>query len=167
MTEDPARIFRNVMSSFATGVTLVTASWEGTFTALTINSFSSVSLQPLLVLVCVDLTAESHPFIAGSQAFAVNILGDDQEQVSRVFATKDPGKDAALRAQPHHAGASGSPILDRGLGFFDCRVVQEIHAGDHTIFIGEVIDFGGAGDGDPLLFFRGAYRALAVSQAAG
>lgn len=165
MNEEETRAFRAVTGYFATGVTLVTSSWEGVHTALTANSFASVSLDPLLVLVCVDLTAESHPFIASSRAFAVNILSADQEGISRAFATKDPGKDAALRTLPHHTGQSGAPILDESLGFFDCRVVQETHAGDHTIFIGEVLEFGGTGDGDALLFFRGQYRTLSAAGA--
>jgi flavin reductase (DIM6/NTAB) family NADH-FMN oxidoreductase RutF len=161
MTADEVRRqFRDVAGLFATGITLVTAERDGVFTGLTANSFCSVSLNPLLVLVCVDLTAESHPFIAQTGRFAVNILSDGQEAISRHFATKDPNKDAMLRSYPHRVGVMGCPILSEGLAYVECRVVNEVHAGDHTIFVGEVIEAGLEAEGEGLLFYRGKYRRL-------
>ncbi|MEX2235926.1 MAG: flavin reductase family protein [Dehalococcoidia bacterium] len=160
MSDDPARTFRDVMGAFATGITLVTAARHGVYTGMTVNSFTSVSLNPMLVLVCVDLTAETHPIIADSKAFAINILSAEQESISRTFATKDPGKDAAIRALPIREGKTGTPILTEALAFIEARVVQEIHAGDHTVFIGQVVDSGMTGD-EPILFYRGKYRSLA------
>jgi flavin reductase (DIM6/NTAB) family NADH-FMN oxidoreductase RutF len=113
----------------------------------------------MLVLVCIDLTAESHPVIAESRAFAINVLRDGHEEISRAFATKDPGKDGAIRKLRVRPGVTGCPILEDTLAYIEARVVQEIHAGDHTIFIGEVVDCDSS-DGEPLLFFRGKYRAL-------
>lgn len=157
--EATVRHFRNVSGAFATGITLVTAARDGVYTGLTVNSFTSVSLDPMLVLVCVDLTAETHPVITESGAFAINILRDEHEHVSRSFATKDPGKDVTIRGLRVRIGQTGCPILDDALAYIEARVVQEIHAGDHTIFIGEVVDCG-ATDGDPIVFFRGKYRSL-------
>jgi flavin reductase (DIM6/NTAB) family NADH-FMN oxidoreductase RutF len=157
--EATARHFRDVSGAFATGITLVTAARDGVYTGLTVNSFTSVSLEPMLVLVCIDMTAESHPVITESGAFAINVLRNGHEQVSRAFATKDPGKDGVIRGLRVRIGRTGCPILEDALAYIEARVVQEIHAGDHTIFIGEVLDCG-AGEGEPILFFRGKYRAL-------
>jgi flavin reductase (DIM6/NTAB) family NADH-FMN oxidoreductase RutF len=159
-TEAAVRQFRDVMGRFATGVTLVTAARDGVFTGLTANAVCSLSLEPMLALVCVDLTAETHPFITQTGAFAINILRDEQQSISRQFATKDPGKDQAIRNLPHRVSASGCPILSEALAFVECRVVDEVHAGDHTIFIGEVVEAGLHGEGQPLLFYAGKYRDL-------
>ncbi|MPZ23175.1 MAG: flavin reductase [Dehalococcoidia bacterium] len=157
------REFRNIMGTFATGVTLITAARDEVYTGITVNSFSSVSLDPVLVLVCIDLTAESHPFIAESRAFVINILARDQEDLSRQFATKDPDKDRAVRNIPHRIGEVGAPILEGTLAHLECTVVNEVHAGDHTVFVGEVVDAGYASDaGPPLVFYQGKYRDLAA-----
>jgi 3-hydroxy-9,10-secoandrosta-1,3,5(10)-triene-9,17-dione monooxygenase reductase component len=158
--EETTRHFRNVTGAFATGITLVTAARDGVYSGLTVNSFSSVSLDPTLVLVCVDLTSESHPAIRESGAFAINILRHDHEQISRAFATKDPNKHGAIEGLDVRPGVTGSPILQNALAYIEARVVQEIHAGDHTIFIGEVQDCASF-EGEPILFFRGKYRSLA------
>ena len=160
MTDSEAsRHFRNVTGAFATGITLVTAARDGVYSGLTVNSFTSVSLDPMLVLVCVDLTSETHPAITESGAFAINILRDDHEQVSRAFATKDPDKHGAISGLSVRPGVTGSPIMESALAYIEARVVQEIHAGDHTIFVGEVVDCASF-EGEPILFFRGKYRSL-------
>lgn len=162
MVDEAARHFRDVSGAFATGITLVTAVRDGIYTGLTVNSFTSVSLNPMLVLVCIDLTAESHPVITESGAFAINVLRREHEEVSRAFATKDPGKHDAIINLRVRLGVTGCPILEDALAYIEARVVQEIHAGDHTIFIGEVVDCARY-EGDPILFYRGKYRALQPS----
>src|SRR5207244_2704150 len=117
---------------------------------LTANAVCSVSLEPPLILVCVDKTAESHPAFERSQAFVVNILSDRQQELSRRFAVSGGEKFVGL---PCRNGGTGAPILEGALAHVECRVVAAHDAGDHTIYIGEVQD-ADIGEGAPLLFFR-------------
>jgi flavin reductase (DIM6/NTAB) family NADH-FMN oxidoreductase RutF len=123
---------------------------------LTANALCSVSLDPALLLVCVDKRAESHPAFGRAGLFAVNILGRDHEDLSRHFAVSGGDKFVDV---PHRTGVTGVPILEGVLGVVECRVVDVHEAGDHTIYLGEVVSLD-ASDGDPLLFFRGKYRRL-------
>jgi len=148
---------RKVMGHFATGVTVVTThDGAGRCYGLTANAVCSVSLDPPLVLVCVDKRAESHPAFGLSQAFVVNILADEQEQMSRHFAVSGGDKFVDL---PCRNGGTGAPILEGALAHVECRVVATHDAGDHTIYIGEV-ESADSRDGHPLLFFRGKYHQL-------
>ncbi len=148
---------RRVMGHFATGVTVVTThDGSGRCYGLTANAVCSVSLDPPLVLVCVDKGAESHPAFGLSQAFVVNILSDGQEDLSRHFAVSGGDKFVDM---PCRSGGTGAPILDGALGYVECRVVATHDAGDHTIYIGEV-QGAAAREGHPLLFFRGRYHFL-------
>ena len=148
---------RKVMGHFATGVTVVTThDGAGRCYGLTANAVCSVSLDPPLVLVCVDKRAESHPAFGLSQAFVVNILADEQEQMSRHFAVSGGDKFVDL---PCRNGGTGAPILEGALAHVECRVVATHDAGDHTIYIGEV-ESADCRDGHPLLFFRGQYHQL-------
>jgi flavin reductase (DIM6/NTAB) family NADH-FMN oxidoreductase RutF len=141
---------RRVMSHFATGVAVITTrDVDGKPFGLTANALCSVSLDPPLLLVCVDKKAESH-------VFAVNILGHGHEDLSRRFAVS--GGDKFLDVA-HRPGVTGVPLLEGVLGAVECRVVAEHDAGDHTIYIGEVEELE-ASEGQPLLFFRGKYRRL-------
>jgi flavin reductase (DIM6/NTAB) family NADH-FMN oxidoreductase RutF len=148
---------RKVMGHFATGVTVVTThDGAGRCYGLTANAVCSVSLDPPLVLVCVDKRAESHPAFGLSQAFVVNILADEQEEMSRHFAVSGGDKFVDL---PCRNGGTGAPILEGALAHVECRVVATHDAGDHTIYIGEV-ESADSRDGHPLLFFRGKYHQL-------
>src|SRR5262249_36775809 len=127
---------RRVMGHFATGVTIVTThDGAGPCYGLTANAVCSVSLEPPLVLGCVDKGAESHPAFGRSQAFVVNILSDRQEELSRRFAVSGGDKFVDL---PCRTGGTGAPILEDALAHVECRVVAVHEAGDHTIYIGEV-----------------------------
>lgn len=149
---------RRVMSHFATGVTVVTThDGRGRCYGLTANAVCSVSLDPPLVLVCVDKRAESHGAFQLSQAFVVNILGAGQEELSRRFAVSGGDKFVDL---PCRSGGTGTPILDGALAHVECRVVAAHDAGDHTIYIGEVESADTRDGDDPLLFFRGRYHRL-------
>ena len=149
---------RSVMGSFATGVTVVTThDGAGRKHGLTANAVCSLSLVPPLLLVCVDKRAESHPAFARSRAFAVNVLAAGQQELSRRFAVSGGDKFTGI---PHHEGPTGAPILEGALAFVECRVVEEHDGGDHTIYVGEVERAEAAGDGAPLLFYRGQYREL-------
>jgi flavin reductase (DIM6/NTAB) family NADH-FMN oxidoreductase RutF len=148
---------RRVMGHFATGVTIVTThDGEGRCYGLTANAVSSVSLDPPLILICVDKRAESHPAFALSQSFVVNILSDEQEELSRRFAVSGGEKFVGLACR---SGGTGAPIIEGALAHVECRVIASHDAGDHTIHIGEV-ESADAGTGRPLLFFRGRYHRL-------
>ncbi len=124
---------------------------------MTANAFSSVSLTPPLVLVCIDHRAKSLNLIRDEGYFGVNILNQEQVDISKMFANQP------LERQPNFSFEMpevGAPLLNGALVNLNCKVVQEVEAGDHTIFIGEVIDLI-IGQGDPLCFFSGQYRKLA------
>jgi flavin reductase (DIM6/NTAB) family NADH-FMN oxidoreductase RutF len=148
---------RRVMGHFATGVTVITALRKsGEMHGLTANAFTSVSLVPPLLLVCVDKNAESYPCFDETRVFTVNILAHDQEALSRKFAVSGGDK---FQGVAYHTGANGAPILDGALAYVECKVVQAFDGGDHTIYLGE-IEQAEAREGKPLMFFRGGYREL-------
>jgi flavin reductase (DIM6/NTAB) family NADH-FMN oxidoreductase RutF len=149
------------VGAFATGVTVVTTRGEQHAYGMTANAFSSVSLDPPLVLVCVTSRSEGSEHIQRNAVFAVNVLSAEQEPLSRYFASRDrpKGRDA-FKEIAHRTAASGSPILDGSAAFLDCSVHSFYTAGDHEIFIGEVLELGTNGDGAPLLFHGGRYRSV-------
>ena len=148
--------FRRVMGHFPTGVTVVTSLHEdGTPCGLTVNAFCSLSLDPALVLVCVEDAADSFGCIDRSGVFAVNILEEGRgESLSRRFSTW--GVDDKFRGVAFRTERTGCPILEVALAWVDCRVTRKIPAGDHTVFIGEVLE-GDAREGSPLVYYRGGY----------
>jgi flavin reductase (DIM6/NTAB) family NADH-FMN oxidoreductase RutF len=148
---------RRVMGHFATGVTVITSiRTSGELHGLTANAFTSVSLIPPLLLVCIDKKAESYPCFDESRIFTVNVLSADQEAISRKFAVTGGDKFTGVS---YRIGAKGAPILDGALAYLECRVTEKIDGGDHTIYIGE-IEQAETKEGKPLLFFRGGYREL-------
>ena len=154
--------FRSTVGAFATGVTVVTTKGEEHAYGMTANAFSSVSLDPPLILVCVISPSEGADHISRNGVFAVNILADDQEPLSRYFASRDrpKGRDAFTEVD-HRFGASGSPILKGVAAFMDCRLHATHEAGDHLIFIGEVLELEVSDAATPLVFHGGGYRPLA------
>jgi len=163
MTAIGEQDFKQVMRRFATGVTVVTFEGEGKLYGLTVNSFTSVSLDPMLVLICIDKRVTGYEWLQPGQAVAVNILSEKQESVSRWFATKRENK---FEGHSYSIGTTGAPLLDSPLAFLECRIVQAYEGGDHTIFLAEVEKAKVLSDGQPLLFFGGAYRALGGEPAA-
>ena len=153
--------FRAALGAFATGVTIVTTRGEEHPYGMTANAFSSVSLDPPLVLVCVKSFSEGANLIRENEVFAVNILAAEQEPLSRYFASKDRprGRDA-FSDIAHQTAASGSPVLDGAVGYLDCALHATHEAGDHVIFIGEVLALGFSHEVKPLLFHAGGYRFL-------
>jgi flavin reductase (DIM6/NTAB) family NADH-FMN oxidoreductase RutF len=154
--------FRRVMSHFATGVTIITA-WDdaGRPTGLTASSFTSVSLDPPLILVCVSQKAQSYPAIKSAGRFAVNILCMGQEGVSRRFATTSAG-DEKFVGLDYRTGPFGLPVISEALAELECTVVHAYPGGDHTIFVAQVeaADARGHLGKEPLLYFRGKYSRL-------
>lgn len=153
--------FRGALAAFATGVTIVTTRGEEHPYGMTANAFSSVSLDPPLVLVCVKAFSEGGNLIRENGVFAVNILAAEQEPLSRYFASKDRprGRDAFADIA-HRTAASGAPILDGAVGYLDCALNASHEAGDHVIFIGEVLALDFSHETAPLLFHGGGYRFL-------
>ena len=150
-----SRAFRDAMGQFATGVTIV-ATWDGgAVQAMTANSFTSVSLDPPLVLVCIAHTARTHGAIQRSGRFSVSILPAGAERISNYYA----GRQEAGEAGEFDLVRAKSPVLKGALSWLDCRVWQVYDGGDHSIFVGEVEALEVRG-GDPLLFFAGKYRRL-------
>ncbi len=157
MHMDPAEL-RRVFGMFATGVTIVTArDPEGGYVGMTVNSFTSVSLDPPLVLWCLDRAAWSLPAFVGSGAYAVNVLAAGQEELSNRFARRGEDKFAGLEVTEGHGGA---PLLPGCLAHLQCRLVDTHEAGDHLVLVGEVVEADASG-GEPLLFFGGRYGRLA------
>lgn len=152
--------FRRVMGRFATGVTVITTRLGDELHGMTANSVASVSLDPLLVLVCVDKKADTHDMLMKAGVFAVNILGQDQAEIARRFATKELHSQHGLTDVPHTFAVTGSPVIEGCLAYLDCRTMAEHHGGDHTIFVGEVLEAREMENDEPLLFYRGEYRRL-------
>jgi len=152
-----ATTLRQVMGYFATGVTIITTrDQSGTPYGLTANAVTSLSLVPPLLLICVDRKAETFPHFYDSKTFVLNILAEDQTELSRRFASSGGEKFTGVAC---HAGRLGTPILDGTLGHIECRIIETLEGGDHVIHIGEVEHAEGR-DGRPLIFFRGKYRQL-------
>ena len=153
--------YRRTIGTFATGVTIITTKLGEHSHGLTANAVSSVSLEPTLVLICVDHTSDTFQLLKESGAFCVNVLGEDQEHLSRKFATKLQEGEHRMSGVQYREGVTGAPILDGCIAYLDCRIWQTYTAGDHDIFIGEVVDIGHApDDAKPLLFYRGKYAKL-------
>ena len=154
--------FRQAMSSFATGVTVVTvASGDGNMHGMTVNSFSSVSLDPMLVLVCLNERSRGVSLIARAGAFVVNVLSAGQQDVSRRFADRNrPAGSAMFDGVPFEPGVTGCPVLADATASFDCRLWQLHRAGDHLIVLGEVVALVHRPQLEPLIFHAGTYKAL-------
>lgn len=155
-----ARRFRDVLGLFCSGVTVVTSLSEGSPVGMTCQSFSSVSLEPPLVMFCPAKTSRAWPLMQRAGFFCVNILAADQSELSTGMATKGVDKFSGVGWRP---AATGAPLIDGVLGFVDCAIERVVEAGDHYVVIGRVRQLG-FGDGrgepgeiDPLLFFRGKY----------
>lgn len=153
--------FRKALGSFVTGVTVVATTQEdGTPRGFTANSFSSVSLAPPLVSVCIGKVASSYPVFSGTSHFSVSVLAENQKNVSGVFASKSPDK---FEQVAWHKGTTGSPIMDGAAAWFDCETYQVIDAGDHIILLGQVVGFE-ASSASPLGYCRGGYLTFSLSQ---
>ena len=153
--------FRKAMGCFATGVTIITVDLEGEVHGMTANAFSSVSLDPMLVLVCVDHRTKTHAHLHAKKRFGINVLCEDQRRISEYYAS--PARTHERAEQEAGARfdrtAHGTPILHGALAYLECRLHSAELAGDHTIFIAEVEDVI-VQDGEPLLFFHGKYRKV-------
>jgi flavin reductase len=151
--------FRAALGAFPTGVTVITTKGTDHGYGMTVNAFSSLSLDPPLVLVCTRSGMVGSEEIDRNRCFAVNILAADQEPLSRYFASRDRprGRDP-FREVAHTIGVTGAPLIDGVVACLDCHLERSYTAGDHEIFIGEVLALDVDPDADPLLFHGGRYR---------
>jgi flavin reductase (DIM6/NTAB) family NADH-FMN oxidoreductase RutF len=160
--------FRQAMGSFPTGVTVVTvASDDGGMHGITVNSFSSVSLDPMLVLVCLNEASRSVGLIERAGVFAVNVLSSGQQDISRWFANRyRPADSTMFDGVSFDPGLTGCPVLVGAAASFDCVLRQSHRAGDHLIVLGEVVALVHRPQLEPLIFHGGGYKSLATASAA-
>ena len=152
-----SQLQRRIMGRFATGVTVATTRVGDELFGMTANAVTSLSLDPPLVLLCVDKKAQFLEALKESRIFALNILSEEHEQHSRRFAQRGPKEFSDLKPT---AAETGAPIFADVLGWVDCKVVNVLPGGDHEIFVGEIVA-GDCSDGRPLLFFTGNYGKMA------
>ena len=159
MPVDP-ETFKKTLGCWASGVTIVTSQFGNERLGMTVSAFSSVSLDPPLVLVCADKGSNTNTLIQKSRAFTVNVLSTDQSALSNLFADK---KREAIRFDGLDCpkGATGCPRLPGALSALDCHVRDEIDAGDHIVYIAEVEAAEFESERAPLVYFRGSYKSLA------
>jgi flavin reductase (DIM6/NTAB) family NADH-FMN oxidoreductase RutF len=165
--EEERRRLRAMMARFATGVTVVAARHGPLLAGMTANAVASISVDPPLMLASIARRAETHQAIIGSHAYALSVLAADQQTLAECFAqptTADKLK--RFCDAPWHEAETGSPILETAIAYFDCRLVTRHEAGDHTIFIGEIVAAGYREDAEPLLWFGSRYRRLAPADEA-
>jgi flavin reductase (DIM6/NTAB) family NADH-FMN oxidoreductase RutF len=148
--------FRQAMSHFPSGVTVVTTEHDGRSYGMTVASFASLSLRPPLVLICVEKSVKTHDAIIAARKFGVSILSSGQAEISSRFASRIDDKFAGVEVT---AGELGVPLIAGALTTLECRVHDQLPGGDHTIFVGEVVD-ARTRDGIPLLYFRSGYREM-------
>lgn len=155
---DPVAAYRDAIGRFATGVAVVTASGPNGPAGMTTNAVASLSLDPLLLLVCFDLQSRTLDVVQESRRFAVNILGAGDEELAAVFASKRVARekfDSVTHRETH-----GVPVLDSAVAWIACSLVELRPAGDHMIGIGEVLGMAVQDERDPLVFYRGRYTTI-------
>jgi flavin reductase (DIM6/NTAB) family NADH-FMN oxidoreductase RutF len=150
-------LFREVFGRFATGVAVITSAGPSGGGGMTANALCSLSLDPLLVLVCLANSARTLPIVRETGRFAVNLLAAHQREVAGLFASKAPEYEK-LEQVPNHV-VNGMPVIDGTIAWAMCEVRELLPGGDHTIAIGEVMEMG-LGGGEPLLWFEGRYHRL-------
>lgn len=159
------RLLRDVCGLFVTGVTVVTTMADGRPMGTTVNSFTSVSLDPPLILFCLHRQSRLRHGLAESRMFVVNFLAGRHKPLAQSFAKRET---AMLMDEAYHHSSSGMPILRDALAFLECRLANEFEGGDHTIILGEVTELGSPKrDHEPLIFFRGSLSALEYQPWAG
>lgn len=153
--------FRAALSKFASGVTVVTTKDnDGNLYGITVSAFCSLSLEPPLILICIEKSAACHFAVSESGVFAVNVLSADQAHHSDHFALSIPDK---FRTVEHDQTANGLPLLKESIVSLECELVNSHENGDHTIFVGKVEKTFLNGGSEPLLYFDGLYRSVGES----
>ena len=156
--EDEQRRFRHTMGAFPTGVAVVTATGAAGPAGLTTNAVTSLSLDPLLLLVCFDNGSRTLPIVRETRRFAISVLSVGQEEIAAVFASKRVASEKFASAS--HAVQDGLPVIDGAAAWVACDLVELMPGGDHTIGVGAVTGMGSDPAAEPLVFWRGAYGRL-------
>jgi flavin reductase (DIM6/NTAB) family NADH-FMN oxidoreductase RutF len=160
-TLDPAQL-RQSMRAWASGVTVVTASYSGEQHGMTVSSFTSIALEPPLIIVSLQMDSRTHKLVSQSNAFAVTILAVDQQEISDIFAGRVPDTEDRLASVETETLHSDIPLIKGGLAYLDCRVKQAIPVGTNTLFLAEVLATRGNGEGSPLVYHDRQYHKLDV-----
>jgi 3-hydroxy-9,10-secoandrosta-1,3,5(10)-triene-9,17-dione monooxygenase reductase component len=160
---DPARVYRDTIGRFPTGVAIVTSIGPDGPAGMTTNAVTSLSLRPLLLIVCFETRSRTLEVVRESRRFGVNVLRAGDEELAGVFASKRVGPEKFEALTQHRwSEQHGVPVLDRALAWIACDPVELLRRGDHEIGIGAVIGTGASDDGEPLVFHRGAYTTIAT-----
>ena len=159
MTLDPEPL-RHAMRAWTTGVAVVTATHEGQQYGMTVNSFTSISLEPPLVSVALKQLTHTHDLVVKSNEFAVTILSSNQKELSDIFAGKLPHVHDRFNGMETETMYFPAPLIKGGMAYFNCRVVNAIPVGENTLFVAEVIAARGEGEGDPLVYHNRVYWNL-------
>lgn len=159
MTLD-AENLRTAMRAWSAGVTVVTAAHEGQRHGMTVNSFTSISLDPATITISLQQSSRTHELVTRSRAFGLTILSATQTKISDIFSGRFPEIDDRFADVQVETLGSGSPLIAGGLAWLDCRVVETFDAGMNTLFIAEVLAARGSGDGQPLVYHDRKYWQL-------
>jgi 3-hydroxy-9,10-secoandrosta-1,3,5(10)-triene-9,17-dione monooxygenase reductase component len=156
-TEQAKHDLRHIMGHYATGASIVTATLDGQPTGMAVNSLTSVSLEPPLILFCPDKKSETWPIIRDAGSFVVNILAHGQDHICRTFAKKGVDRFAEIG---YRETPNGHPVLNDTLAYLECEIEAIHDAGDHYVTIGRVLGLGVGEAARPLVFYRGAFHEL-------
>lgn len=159
MTLDSEQL-RHAMRAWTTGVAVITAVHEGQRYGMTVNSFTSVSLEPPLIAVTLKQLTHTHELVEKSREFAVTVLSSHQQDLSLRFAGKLPDVTDRFEGVPTETLSLNAPLIQGGMAFFNCRVVNAYPAGENTLFLAEVVDARGEGAGSPLVYHNRVYWSL-------
>jgi len=146
-------LFKELMRRFAAGVTLVTFNENNKFGGLTVSSFCSLSMNPPLVLICIDRKIVSHESLKNSDTFGINICNSGQGKLAWDFANSNIDKNELIKSLPHTLTDSGTPLLDECLASMECKITEKHEGGDHTIFIGQIENGNFDDNSDPLIYY--------------
>jgi flavin reductase (DIM6/NTAB) family NADH-FMN oxidoreductase RutF len=159
MPLDPEKL-RHAMRAWTTGVVIVTSLYEGQQYGMTVNSFTSISLEPPLICVTLKRLTHTHDLVVKSGMFSVTILTSAQKELSDRFAGKMPNLVDRFEGIQTETISLDSPVFKDGLAYFDCRIVNSVPVGENTLFIAEVLDARGEGEGVPLVYHNREYWQL-------
>ena len=149
------------MRAWTSGVTVVTAAHNGELHGMTVSSFTSVSLEPPLIIISLQDSTRTRELVYHAQAFGVTILGDGQQEISDRFAGRGDESQKRFKGVEIETLETGAPLIKGGLASFDCRVRQSVDVGPNTLFVGEVVAMSGSGEGSPLVYHNRKYYKLA------
>ena len=159
MTFDPDKL-RRAMRAWTTGVAIVTSIYEGQQYGMTVNSFTSISLDPPLITIALKRLTHTHDLVVKSGMFSVTILTAAQKELSDLFAGKMPNISNRFDSVQTETISLDSPVFKDGMAYFDCRVVNSMPVGENTLFVAEVLDARGEGEGQPLVYHNREYWTL-------